>query len=500
MKVESHSVEERFVFGPKAKKTLAIIIVVGLVLFGLGCYQAANEKPHHDGEHKEAVSGHNQDETMYKPVPGHSKGENILIEKERKLWAKSEKTNQKGEAKGFGAEDISSKEGAHQETGPHAEGTHGADHAAAGGHEEYHWTKRLFANLWINNVFFGGLALVGVFFYALQFAASAGWSAGLKRVAMAFGNWLPIAGILMVGLFFIAGHDLFHWTHESLYDKNSPDYDEIIDGKKGYLNSTFFIIRTVIYYVVWIIFFRLLVKEAKAEDLNADTKHYIRSKWISAFFIIFFAVTNSTSSWDWVMSIDTHWFSTMFGWYYFAALFVSTLAAIALIVVYLKDYGYLSIVNQNHLHDLGKFVFAFSIFYTYIWFGQFFLIYYANIPEETFYYMERLNNMKYAPIFFLNIFLTFVLPFLLLMTRDAKRQRAFLKIVCWIVIVGQWLNFWLMITPGTLQNHGGLEFMELGLALVFGGAFVAVILASLSKLPLIAKNHPMLEESIHHHI
>jgi hypothetical protein len=349
-------------------------------------------------------------------------------------------------------------------------------------------------------VFFGGIALVGVFFYALQFAASAGWSAGLKRVAMAFGHWLPIAGTLMVVLFLMGGHDLFHWTHLDLYDKNSPQYDEIIDGKRGYLNTPFFLIRTIIYYVVWYAFFRLLVKEAKAEDVNGDTKHYVRSKWIAAFFIIFFAITNSTSSWDWVMSIDTHWFSTMFGWYYFGALFVTTLAVIALIVVYLKDYGYLSIVNENHLHDLGKFVFAFSIFYTYVWFGQFFLIYYANIPEETFYFMERMSNMKYAPMFYLNIFLTFVLPFLLLMTRDAKRQRAFMKIVCFIVIVGQWLNFWLMVTPGTLQNHGGLEFMELGLVLVFGGAFLSVVLYSMSRLPLIAKNHPMLQESIHHHI
>lgn len=486
MKVESHSIEERFEFGSKAKKTLAIIVLVGIVLLGIGCYQAANPGHHEEAAHGQADA--QEDHNILKPVPGHSAGQQILLEKEVASWAKTEASNQKGEAKGFGAEEITPK---------NVDPEHGkeSDHGAG-----YHWTKRLYANLWINNVFFGGLALIGVFFYALQFAASAGWSAGIKRIPLAFGNWIPVAGVLMLVIFFLGSHDIFHWTHEDLYNKDSAHFDEILDGKKGYLNVPFFVGRTILYFAVWFAFFWLLKKEARSEDLTGDTRHYVRSKWISAFFIIFFAVTNSTSSWDWVMSVDPHWFSTMFGWFYFAALFVAGLAAITLFVVYLKEQGYLSIVNENHLHDLGKFVFAFSIFYTYIWFGQFFLIYYANIPEETIHYMERLNNMRYAPVFYSIIFLNFVFPFLLLMTRDAKRQIAFLKIVCCIVIFGQWLNFWLMVTPGTLQNNGGLGFMEIGLALIFGGAFVFVVLASISKLPLIAKNHPMLAESIHHHI
>ncbi|HYG37450.1 MAG TPA: quinol:cytochrome C oxidoreductase [Cytophagales bacterium] len=492
MKVESHSIEERFEFSSKAKKTLAIIVLVGIVLFGIGCYQAANPGNHDTGHatadtHGKAEDAAKEEEGFLKPTPGHSAGEQILIEKERASWAKTEISNQIDEPKGFGAEEITTK----------GEAEHGAE---AGHGEESSWTKRLYANLWINNVFFAGIALVGFFFYALQFAASAGWSAGLKRIPLAFGSWLSISGILMLVIFFLAQHDLFHWTHADLYDKGSSHYDEIIDGKKGYLNVPFFIIRMVLYFIVWYGFYWFMRKEAIAEDLTGDTKHYVRSKWLSAFFIIFLAITNSTSSWDWLMSIDTHWFSTMYGWFYFAALFVTSLAAITLFVVYLKEYGYLSIVNENHLHDLGKFVFAFSIFYTYIWFSQFFLIYYTNMPEETIYFLERVNNIKYGAVFYGIIFLTFVFPFLLFMTRDAKRQIAMLKIVCIIVIAGQWLNFWLMVTPGVLQENGGLGFMEFGIAMIFGGAFVAVVLASLSKLPLIAKNHPMLEESIHHHI
>jgi hypothetical protein len=215
---------------------------------------------------------------------------------------------------------------------------------------------------------------------------------------------------------------------------------------------------------------------------------------------VFFAVSSSVAAWDWVMSIDTHWFSTMFGWYVFASWWVTGLALITLIVVYLKDAGYLKIVNANHLHDLGKFIFAFSVFWTYIWFGQFLLIYYAHIPEETVYFIERMTTSPYSWIFFANLILNFVLPFLLLMTRDAKRHMSMLKVVCPIVIVGHWFDFYNMVTPGVMKEQGGLGLLEIGLALIFLAAFLWITLSSLSKMPLFGKNHPMLEESLHHHI
>jgi magnesium-transporting ATPase (P-type) len=190
----------------------------------------------------------------------------------------------------------------------------------------------------------------------------------------------------------------------------------------------------------------------------------------------------------------------MFGWYAFASWWVTGLALVTLIVVLLKEAGYLSIVNSNHIHDLGKFVFAFSIFWTYIWFSQFLLIYYANIPEESIYFVERMYNDKYAPFFFLVLILNFVLPFLLLMTRDSKRHSRFMKLVLPIVIVGHWLDFYMMITPGTLKENGGFGFLEIGLILVYGGAFLFVFFNQLSKAPLYSKNHPMLQESLHHHI
>ena len=194
----------------------------------------------------------------------------------------------------------------------------------------------------------------------------------------------------------------------------------------------------------------------------------------------------------------------MFGWYVFASWFVSGLAMITLIVITLKENGYLTLVNSSHLHDLGKFMFAFSIFWTYIWFAQFLLIYYANIPEESIYFVERLKNDVYSPIFFMNLIVNFAFPFLVLMAANAKRQMMILKIVACVILVGHWMDFYMMMTPPLLKQEGGLDgiffFVELGITLIYGGIFFFMVLTGLAKAPLVAKNHPMLEESVHHSI
>jgi len=381
--------------------------------------------------------------------------------------------------------------------GAAAEGAHSGE-----GHSEFHWYERLFTNFWINNVYFTGLAVIGLFFVAFQYAAQAGWSAAIKRIPEAFGAWLPYAGVLMLVVFvvaWLAHSNLFHWTHSYLYDESDPRYDYIIAGKQAYLNIPFYLGRMVLYFALWYLMYRYIRKESLAEDKLGGVSHFHKMVKYSTIFIIIFAVTSSTSAWDWVLSIDTHWFSTMFGWYVFASWFVSGLAAITLMVVLLREAGYLTIINSSHLHDLGKFVFAFSIFWTYVWFSQFLLIYYANIPEETIYFVERLSSDYYSPIFFINLIMNFFFPFLVFMTRDSKRHTIIIKVVCTIVLVGHWLDFYLMVTPGVLKENGSFGILEIGLAMVYLSAFLFVVLGNLAKAPLVARNHPMLQESLHHH-
>ena len=397
-----------------------------------------------------------------------------------------------------------------------AEAAHGAaaatDHAqSAGAHAgagggagtEHHgptvWT-RLWANLWLNNVFFTGVALIGVFFLAVQYVAYAGWSVMVKRILEALPAYLWVGGPLMLLIFLFGHHDIFHWTHEGIATEGSANYDPIIAGKTGYLNQPFYYLRMVVYFIIWIGFWYLLRKESIQEDLDGNISHYKKSIKFSAVFLVLFGVTSSTSAWDWVLSIDTHWFSTMFGWYVFSSWFVSGLAATTLIAINLKQMGYLPFLNSNHLHDLGKFVFAFSIFWTYIWFSQFMLIWYANIPEESIYFTQRLGGWDnhYTWLLFVNLFVNFAFPFLVLMTRDAKRQMIMLKIVMVVVLAGHWSDFYLMVMPGTMKGEAGFGLIEIGCMLAFLGTFLLMLGKALSKANLTPINHPFLDESIHH--
>lgn len=445
--------DEKYIFKPETRNKLFILLVVGMALFAIGTWQAMSGGGEHEGGHAAAA--------------------------------------------------VSKEMTASLEASPAAEPAGEGEH-----HGSPTWLKRVYSTLWMNNVFFTGLGLIGLFFVAIQYAAQAGWSAGVKRIPLAMGSWIPIAGILMLGLWFLVKGDVFHWTHSSLYVKETEGYDPIIDGKGVYFfwpmeNGSFpafYIIRMVLFFGLWYMFFMWIRREMLAEDVDGSTKHWENARTYSAFFLIIFGVSSSVAAWDWVMSIDTHWFSTMTGWYVFASWWVTGLAVITLIVSMLKEEGYLKIVNANHLHDLGKFVFAFSIFWTYIWFSQFMLIYYANIPEETVYFVQRRTVSPYSWIFFANLILNFVLPFLLLMMRDSKRHIGMLRVVCPIVVIGHWLDYYLMVTPGVMKYEGGLGLLEIGMALIFLACFLLVTLSSLAKYPLIAKNDPMLQESLGHHI
>lgn len=361
------------------------------------------------------------------------------------------------------------------------------------------WLKRLLVSIWHSNVFFIGVSVVGTVWMAIQYVAYAGWSVSVKRISEALSAWLLPGGIIMLVVFLLGRHDIFHWTHEGIMEKGNPNFDAIIAGKSGFLNLPFYLIRMVSYLAIWWLFSERLRQLSLAEDLNGGTYYFHTSIKASALFLVLFAVTSSMSAWDWVMSVDTHWFSTMFGWYVFASWWVSGIAAILLIAIFLKQAGYLRLLTSNHLHDLGKLMFGFSIFWTYIWFSQFMLIWYANLPEEAVYFNQRLGGFegRYTWMFFFNLVINFAFPFLALMTRDAKRQMIMLKIVCIAILVGHWSDFYLMLMPGTLKGENGF-LIEIGVALIFLGSFLILLTRRLAAAALVPLHHPFLEESVHH--
>ncbi len=359
-------------------------------------------------------------------------------------------------------------------------------------------TTRTWASLLQNNFYFTAMALCGTFFMAFNYVAQAGWSVAIKRVPEAVGGFLKFGMAGMLLIFIFGQHDLYHWTHHELYDPASPEYDHILAGKSGFLNVPFYIIRIIAYAAIWIGFHHMLRKHSLLEDIEGGLTHYKRSITLSATFLVLFAVTSSTSAWDFLMSIDAHWFSTLFGWYTFIGLFVSGMAMICLIILYLKGRGYMDHVTVNHLHDVGKFMFAFSIFWTYLWFSQFMLIWYANLPEEVVYYQVRWNHFR--TLWVTNLLVNFIAPFLILMTRDAKRQQKILWVGGIIILCGHWLDVFLMVMPGTVGAGWQIGFIEIGTMIGYLGLFLLVTFTELSKAALVPKNHPMLAESLHHHI
>lgn len=361
------------------------------------------------------------------------------------------------------------------------------------------WTSLLF-----NNYFFLGISIFAVFFVALQHVAEAGWSTAIKRVPEAIMTFLPYACAVMIFIVIAAilhWNHIYHWMEEGIMTEGAPNYDKIIAGKEAYLSPIFFLVRSIIYVTVWIYCAKRLRDISLQGDLEGGIgeKSYNKGITVSAWFIVFFAVSSSTASWDWIMSIDTHWFSTLFGWYIFSEWSAIGFTTILLFCLFLKKQGYLEHLNESIIHDLGKWVFAFSIVWTYMWFSQFMLIWYANIPEEVTYFMERIELPNYRFLFWFSAAINFVVPTIMLMSRDAKRNTNLLITASITILIGHWINSYLLFAPGTLHDHGHLGFTELGMGLGFLGLFLFVVFRSLTTRPLEIKHHPFLEESKHLH-
>ncbi len=367
--------------------------------------------------------------------------------------------------------------------------------------EKYHHT-RVWANLLVNGWFFMGIGLLATFFMAFQYVAEVAWSVAIKRVYEAISSYLPVGSVIMF-LILLAGqfhlHHLYEWMDPDVIDKSSPKYDEVIANKHAYFTPWFFWLRTIAYLLIWCLFQRGFVKRSLEEDIYGGTDLHKKNIVKGALFLVFFAITSSTASWDWMMSIDVHWFSSIYGWYSFAGMWISAMVTIILFVLYLKRKGYLHQVNKSHIHDLGKWVFAISFLWSYLWFCQFMLIWYTNIPQEIIYFQERLQDYGYVSLMWIMFIMNFAFPMILLMSRDSKRNYFFLTTVGCIIFVGHWLDVFLMVMPGTVNGAWHLGWIEIGIALGFVGLLLFVVNRALSKAPLMVQKHPYLEETIHHH-
>ncbi len=369
------------------------------------------------------------------------------------------------------------------------ESSHDDEHAE---HVMHQIHNRPYAALYIAAFFFMMISLGVLAFYAIQYASQSGWSPVLFRVMQAITYYLLPGALIVLAIAFFADKHLFIWM-----DPDVVAHDKLLQGKAGWLNKSAFLIRGLIFIGGWSLYRYFSRKFSLAQDLANDNKNFKRNFQISAGFLVFYIYTESMMSWDWVMSVDPHWFSTLFGWYVFASMIVSGITTIALMTIYLKSKGYMKFVNDSHLHDLAKYMFGFSVFWAYLWFSQFMLIWYANIPEEVTYFVTRIED--YTIPFFTMFALNFIFPFLVLMNSNYKRIPWFIVMAGIIILIGHYMDVYNMIMPATVGDRWGFGLPEISALALFSGLFIILVFYSLSKAPLLEKRNPFIKESENFH-
>lgn len=448
---------------------------------------------HEDGENHKTQDSHHETENAHAAT---SEGSNQHYKDDIHAEDESATHHQ-------GAKDEVSHGGTHNvDSGHHDSDTHGADNIGHGsGHDDAHaehvfnqLKNKPWAALYVAALFFMMIALGVLAFYAIQRAAQAGWSIVLFRVMEAITAYLLPGCIIVFVILALSG--VFHANHLFIWmDPEVVAHDKLIQGKTSYLNVPFFLIRALFYILGWSAYryfsrkFSLAQDQAPAGDIRNHTLNFR----ISAAFLVFYIVTESMMAWDWIMSIDPHWFSTLFGWYVFASMFVTGITVIAMITIYLKGKGYLDFVNDSHIHDLAKFMFAISVFWTYLWFSQFMLIWYSNIPEEVTYFITRIED--YQLPFFGMLIMNFIFPLLVLMSSEFKRANYIIMMVGIVVVLGHYLDVFNMIMPSAVGDQWFIGFAEIGGFLFFLGLFLFIFFTELTKQPLLAKGDPYMGES-----
>jgi hypothetical protein len=484
-----------YTFSSRLKTFSLILMVIGIIGIGYGFMDAPKniqdvEKLENE-EHAEHGSSHvlskheatHENHVNYDEVPVE------IVLKSDSISATEDSTNV-------------SPVIAHSVIEKHKEDNHEA-HQKHLEHKLHQMQNRPWAALYVPMLFLMLISLGALAFYAIQQVAQAGWSPVLFRVMQGVTAYLPVASIIffvflvLTGLHIFESNHLFAWMQDGITDPKSEHYDKIITGKHGYLNFPFWIIRAAVFLLGWNVYRYYSRKNCLAQDEATDNSFYKKNFNISAMFLVFFIVTESIMSWDWIMSIDPHWSSTLFGWYVFASFLVSAVTTICFVTLYLKSKGLLEYVNTSHIHDLAKFMFGFSVFWTYLWFSQFMLIWYANIPEEVTYFKTRIDD--YNITFFGAVAMNFLFPILLLINTEFKRITWILAMAGTVILLGHYIDFFNMVMPGTVGKHWYIGISEISSLLFFVGLFIFVVFTALTKAPLLPKRNPFIEESKHFH-
>ncbi len=369
---------------------------------------------------------------------------------------------------------------------------------------------RAWTNILFSNYMFLLLALGAAFWMSLQYIAEAGWSAAFKRVPEMMACYLGPAFIAMLALVFIGVKYVYPWANPEHHIKDFakyPEYKEILEVKAPYLNKSFFAIRTIIYFVIWFGTTGILRYFSKKEDANKSEalKWFEKSRFYSKVYIFALAGTIIFAGFDYLMSIEPFWYSTLFSVKELISGFFHASALIIIFVYFLNKSGHYSFMNSSHWHDFSKYIFMASILFAYAWYFQYMLIWYGNIPEEgEFYFLRRFHFSQ--PLFVLDIAINFLIPFLVLLPNKLAKNPKVLVTVAFIVMIGFFLDNYLAVFPGLVHTFNGVEhthpvfgIYELGIFLGFLGLFLFVVLRMLSKRVLLPINHPYLEESIMHH-
>jgi len=351
--------------------------------------------------------------------------------------------------------------------------------------------ERAWANLLLLSNYLVGVGLGGLVLVALFYVTGARWSVPLRRVPEALSAALPVACVVLA-VVLLCQPSLYSWY------TGPPSGEEASPLRTFWLNRPFFVIRGLAYLGIWLAFAFAIVRTSRRQDQTGDAALTGRNVRLSAGFLLAFGVTCWLASSDWLMSLEPDWTSTVFGVYNFAGIFLSALATVTLLAIWLRRFGPLrAYLTEDHLHDLGTLVFSFSCFWMYTWFCQYLLIWYTNHPVETVYLRRRWEG-TWPTILYLDLVLNWAIPFAVLLFRGAKCRPVILGSVCLVVLAGRWVDLFLMIFPSQGDALAIPGLAEAGFALGAVGIFALTVFRTLVKIPLVPIHDPLLlRESPH---